>query len=83
MFETAESLGSLPNLTRLDTVGTNSYATHAALHDGPHSLQIGKEPPGGSVVGMAHIVPCHGFLATNFTNPCHKHSLQNSESNKH
>lgn len=71
-----ENLCSFPNFARLDAVRAHAHTTHAALHDGSHPLQIGKEPTGGSVMGMAHVVSRHWFLTTNFTNPCHRHSLQ-------
>jgi hypothetical protein len=58
-----------------------SYATRAdantlglAVHQGSHSLQIGKPTPLGFVVGVADIVSSPGSLATDFANTGHMYA---------
>ncbi len=59
---------------RSDATRADSNTLGFAVHDGSHSLQIGKPTPLGFIVGVADIVSSRGSLATDFANSGHMYA---------
>ncbi len=56
---------------RSDATGANTNSLGFTIHQGSHSLQIGKPTSLGFVVGMTDIIASRGSLATNLTDAGH------------
>ena len=55
--------GGLLDLSRTQATGAHLYPAGAAVHFGPHFLQVGVEDAFGLVVGVADVIAAHHALA--------------------